>query len=80
MSKILVVDDESLMREFIAESLTSHDYEVDSTENGAKALELMKNETYDLILTDYRMPKVTGMDVLRKAREKMPDCKVESNQ
>jgi len=76
MSKILVVDDESLMREFIAESLTFHDYEVDSTENGAKALEFMNNETYDLILTDYKMPKVTGMDVLRKAREKMPDCKV----
>jgi len=76
MSKILVVDDESLMREFIAESLTSHGYEVDSARNGVKALELMNSETYDLILTDYKMPKVSGMDVLRKAVEKMPDCKV----
>ena len=76
MSKILVVDDESLMREFIAESLISNGYEVDSARNGVKALELMNSEIYDLILTDYKMPKVSGMDVLRKAIEKIPDCKV----
>ncbi len=76
MSRILVVDDESLMRDFLSESLTYHGYEVDSAENGAMALELMKNESYDVILTDFKMPKATGMDVLRKSREKMPDCKV----
>ena len=76
MSKILVVDDESLMREFIAESLISNGYEVDSARNGVKALELMNSEIYDLILTDYKMPKVSGMDVLRKAIEKIRDCKV----
>ena len=38
MSRILVVDDESLMREFISESLSSKGYEVDAAENGAKAL------------------------------------------
>ena len=76
MSRILVVDDESLMRDFLSESLTSNGYEVDSAENGAKALELMKNESYDVILTDFKMPKATGMDVLRNSREKMPDCKV----
>jgi DNA-binding NtrC family response regulator len=76
MSKILVIDDESLMREFIAESLTSQGYDVDSANNGVKALELIEDESYDLVLTDYKMPKVTGMDVLKKVLEKMPDCKV----
>ncbi len=76
MSKILVVDDESLMREFITESLISNGYEVDSARNGEKALELVNGEIYDLILTDFKMPKVSGMDVLRKAIEKIPDCKV----
>ena len=71
-----MVDDESLMREFLTESLVSQGYEVDSAGNGARALELMNSEMYDLILTDFKMPKVTGMDVLKKAREKMPDCKV----
>ncbi|MCE5249589.1 sigma-54 dependent transcriptional regulator [bacterium] len=76
MSRILVVDDESLMREFITESLISHGYEVDDAGDGSRALEFMGNETYDIILTDFKMPKVTGMDVLRRAREKMPDAKV----
>ncbi|MFC1573670.1 sigma-54-dependent transcriptional regulator [Candidatus Latescibacterota bacterium] len=76
MSRILVVDDESLMREFITESLVSQGYDVDDAENGSRALEFLANETYDVILTDYKMPRVTGMDVLKRAREKMPDAKV----
>ena len=74
--KILVVDDESLMREFLAESLLSQGYEVDAAENGVKALDFINADSYDVILTDYKMPKVTGMEVLKRAREKMPDCKV----
>ena len=76
MSKILVVDDESLMREFISESLISHGYDVDCAESGMQAFEFMNGEVYDVILTDYKMPKVTGMDVLKRTRDKMPDTKV----
>ena len=76
MSKILVVDDESLMREFITESLQSQGYEVDDAGQGARAIELLGNETYDVILTDLKMPRITGIDVLKRAREKMPDAKV----
>jgi len=64
------------MREFLTESLESQKYDVDSAETGEKALDFMGGETYDVILTDLKMPRVTGMDVLKKAREKMPDCKV----
>jgi len=76
VSKILVVDDESLMREFISESLISHGYDVDCAESGMQAFEFMNGEVYDVILTDYKMPKVTGMDVLKRTRDKMPDTKV----
>ncbi|HEX3000682.1 MAG TPA: response regulator, partial [Armatimonadota bacterium] len=76
MSRILVVDDEPLMREFISESLLSHGYEVDTAENGSRAMDLIGGETYDVILTDYKMPKVSGIDVLRRAHEKLPDAKV----
>ena len=76
VSRILVVDDESLMREFITESLITQGYDVDDAEDGTRALELMSNETYDVILTDFKMPRVSGMDVLKRAREKMPDAKV----
>ncbi len=64
------MDDESLMREFISESLLAKGYDVDCAEHGMRALELLNGEPYDVILTDYKMPKVTGMDVLRRAREK----------
>jgi len=76
VSRILVVDDESLMREFLTESLMAQKYEVDSAESGERALELINNENYDLVLTDFKMPKVSGMEVLKKALEKAPDCKV----
>ncbi len=76
MSRILVVDDESLMREFLAESLTAQEYEVDAAENGERALEYLESEKYDVVLTDFKMPKITGLDVLKKAVDKLPDCKV----
>jgi len=64
------------MREFITESLISHGYDVDDAENGSRALDLMGSENYDIILTDFKMPRITGMDILKRAREKMPDAKV----
>ena len=76
MYRILVVDDESLMREFITESLQSSGHEVDSAENGTSALELLKNESYDVVLSDYKMPKVSGIDLLRQVAGKYPDTKV----
>jgi two-component system, NtrC family, response regulator AtoC len=76
VSKILVVDDESLMKDFLTESLLAQKYDVDSASNGTRALEFINKENYDLILTDYKMPKVSGMDILKKAGEKMPDAKV----
>ncbi len=58
MSRILVVDDESLMREFLAESLIVQKYEVDSAESGARALKFLNNENYDLVLTDFKSLEV----------------------
>jgi len=76
MNRILVVDDESLMREFLTESLQAQGYEVDAAESGAVAITCIEADTYDLVLTDYKMPKVTGMDVLSQAISLQPDCKV----
>lgn len=76
VNRILVVDDESLMREFLSESLAAQKYDVDAAENGSRALDYLNNETYDLVLTDLKMPKVSGIDVLKKARERTPDCKI----
>lgn len=69
IERILVVDDESLMRQFLAEALQRKGYAVDVAINGKEALSLLKKQTYDLVITDMKMPDLTGIDLLRKVKE-----------
>ena len=64
--RILVVDDESSMREFVTEVLTSCGYEADSAEGGAAALEALHHVHYDMLVTDVNMPKGSGTDLVMK--------------
>ena len=59
--RILVVDDEDLIRELFCEELVNCGAEVDSAENGEIALEKLRNARFDLILTDYRLPVCDGL-------------------
>ena len=74
--KILVVDDEKSMCEFLEIMLKKDGYEVTSTTSGEKALELLDNNLYSMVLTDVRMPGVNGFEVLRKTKEVSPDTVV----
>jgi two-component system response regulator PilR (NtrC family) len=74
--KILVVDDEKSMCDFLEIMLQKEGYEVTSTTSGEKALELLDNNLYSMILTDIKMPGVDGFVVLRKAKEVSPDSVV----
>ena len=58
--KILVVDDEELIRNVIKEYLINDSYEVDEADNGLEAIEMAKNNNYDLIVMDIMMPKMDG--------------------
>jgi DNA-binding NtrC family response regulator len=69
MPNILVVDDKDSMRNMLAETLMDEGYRVDSAEDGRKALDLVANKSYDLVLTDLKMPKLDGLQVLRGVRE-----------
>jgi putative two-component system response regulator len=69
MSRILVVDDEPELREFVAMSLELNDYETVEAENGKKALEILKKEDFDCIVSDVEMPEMTGPEFLKKFRE-----------
>lgn len=74
--KILVVDDDSLMRDFLSETLNRSGYWIDLASTGEEALEKIKKENYDLILSDIRMPNMGGMELLKTTREYLPDAKV----
>lgn len=73
MNKILIVDDEILVRNFLADTLKRKRFEVITAENGQRALALLKDHVFDLVITDMKMPDLTGIDVLRKVKELSPN-------
>jgi DNA-binding response OmpR family regulator len=64
--RILVVDDDPLIRQLHSEVLTYSAYQVDTAADGAAAWEALLLNNYDLMITDNDMPKVTGVDLLKK--------------
>ncbi len=63
--RILVVDDEDNTRKLNAAVLTQAGYEVDTARDGAAGWEALQTGSYDLLITDNSMPKVTGVEMLR---------------
>lgn len=73
LSRILVVDDEESIREFFEIMLKREGYEVLTASNGIKALEILKNQPVDLILSDIQMPEMSGLELLTKVKELDPE-------
>jgi len=73
---ILVVDDEGAIRYSITKTLQRVGYHVEAAASGEEALEMMQNQTYDVVLTDIRMPGLTGVELLRRIKEQAPDAVV----
>ena len=74
--KILVVEDEAIVREYIVEVLIRMGYAPLAVTNGEEAVEYIGRTEFDLIITDYKMQGLTGIDILRKSMELWPDCRV----
>jgi two-component system, NtrC family, nitrogen regulation response regulator NtrX len=68
MPKILIIDDEKVIRSTLREILEFEKYEVDEAQDGQEGLEKIKTNDYDVILCDIKMPKMDGMEVLEKAK------------
>ena len=71
---ILVVDDESAIRYSITKTLQRVGYQVDSAASGEEAIQKMQQQPFDVILTDIRMPGISGVDLLAKVKEQAPDA------
>lgn len=70
---ILVIDDEKAIRKTLAEILTFEGFTVDEAADGAEGAKKIKENSYDCILCDIKMPKMDGLEVLQMAREERPD-------
>jgi two-component system, NtrC family, response regulator PilR len=67
-ARLLVVDDERSMRELLSIVLRREGYDVTLAENGRRAIELLERGRFDLLVSDIKMPDMTGVDVLRAAK------------
>lgn len=76
MSKILVVDDELSMREFLEILLQKEGHEIETAASGEEAVRRLESNAYDLIICDIMMAPGSGMEVLKRARELDPDSMV----
>jgi two-component system NtrC family sensor kinase len=75
-SKVLVVDDDQFALRSMAKVLRGESYEVVTAASGSEAIDLLKEDSFDLVLTDLKMPEVDGLEVLRQAREIAPQAVV----
>ena len=74
--RILVVDDELIVRDSLKEWLADENFDVDTAESGAMALEKLSQQSFNLMLTDIKMPGMDGVELLKKAKEIFADMPV----
>ncbi len=73
---VLIVDDEPEMRAALSETLKREGYRIDTAENGEEALNRIENETFDLVVSDVKMPKLSGPELLKCIKEVSPETRV----
>jgi len=76
MQRILVIDDDTYICKLLSNYLNKHAYHADSVFNGVEALKLIDQTSYDLIISDYRLPDRDGFDILHHVKKKDPGIPV----
>ena len=76
MLRILLAEDDQVMREYLTRALERSGYLVTAVDRGTAALPLIQTESFDLLLTDIVMPEMDGIELARRATELDPDLKV----
>ena len=76
MPNILVVDDELSMRQFLTHLFQRDGHTIRTAENGRQAMELLRQQTADVVISDVKMPDMGGIELLRAARELQPNIEI----
>lgn len=76
MGKILIVDDDSSARNTLSALLTRHETGASEATSGVEALEMLANDSFDVVITDLRMEEMSGLDLLRKIKNGFPEVEV----
>ncbi len=76
MAKILLVEDDDLVRDMLAQMLIRASHEVESATNGEEATEILKNSNPDIMVTDIIMPKKSGITLISEVKHKHPDMEI----
>jgi CheY-like chemotaxis protein len=71
-ARVLVVDDESYIRELIRETLRGRQYKAGTAANGVEALDILSREAYDILVTDVVMPGMEGLELVKQVRRLYP--------
>jgi DNA-binding NtrC family response regulator len=75
-ANILVVEDDRVQRDILADILTTSGYGVKAVGSGAAAIEALRDDGFDLVLTDMRMPEMDGLELLREVKRLRPETEV----
>lgn len=76
IEKILIVDDEVIMRNFLSEAFKRKGIDAVVAENGEKAVKILQEQSFDMVITDLKMTGMSGLDVLKKVKELSPQTLV----
>jgi CheY-like chemotaxis protein len=79
VARILVVEDEELVRRMMLAALKGRGYRVEVCADGEAGLRKLQDEPFDVLITDYRMPKMTGLELIRAAGLPIPTILMSSN-
>lgn len=67
--RLLLAEDEEVLRMLVVDTLEDEGYEIDEACDGEEAYELIEQNDYDLVIIDYMMPRMTGLEVIEKVRQ-----------
>jgi len=74
--RVLIVDDEESMRDFLSIMLHREGYQVDTAVDGAQAVVHLRDHSYDLVISDIKMPRMTGLELLTHIKDRTPETVV----